>query len=250
MRGVVFQMMIGRMNTYGGEGPSSVGVRNGFCLWREFCESTNSHYYSDGAVAMFDHHDVLDTLTWNESEQLGVALDHIEKVNTFLCSFGRSHRQEAFLEDAPWYPMVSECDGHIFTDYREGYHRTVDVYREPWMPSSCIAVSGDKGQVAQLFGKPVVLFDDKEANIDTLRRRSTLDCPLDGVVVRRGRKSRQSVRSGYQVANDIDSWLGTVEALVSEFSLPRIVMHHPPSPADGGGGTARTSCIGGLYGAE
>ena len=47
-----------------------------------------------------------------------------------------------------------------------------------------IGVRGDKGQVAALFNKPCLLFDDKEANVDLVRQKGA-DC--DGIVVKRHR---------------------------------------------------------------
>ena len=90
-----------------------------------------------------------------------------------LCSYDpvHVHRRGVFDPRAPFAPMISECDGHIFTDVRHSHSQEVDVYREPWMQPNCIGVVGDKGQVAQLLRKPALLFDDKEENIDDLRSR-------------------------------------------------------------------------------
>ena len=32
-------------------------------------------------------------------------------------------------------------------------------------PTSCVGVSGDKGQVASLLRRPAIFFDDKEDNV-------------------------------------------------------------------------------------
>ena len=119
---------------------------------------------------------------------------------------------------AAYHPMVAECDGHIFTDYREGHHRDVDVYREPWMKSNCVVVRGDKGQVADLMRKPVLLFDDKEENIDLLRSRSSSDRPLDGVLVRRGRNVGRPVPPGYLCENDPREWVQICRRFGSAYS--------------------------------
>ena len=74
-------------------------------------------------------------------------------VDTILCSFGKNQRTEIF-RPGPWTPLVSECDGYLFTDYRVGYHRTVDVYRDWWVGPKMVGVRGDKGQVAQLLRAP------------------------------------------------------------------------------------------------
>ena len=162
-------------------------------------------------LALFDQHDVVDTLNFDQACAVGLGFDYAEAIAPILCSYGRDHRLEAFDRAQPWAPMVAECEGHIFTDYREGWHRSVDVYREAWMPPSCIGFRGGKGQVARLIGLPALLFDDKEEVIDLLRRRSTPEVPLDGIVVRRGRKTEWGVAPGYQVANGPATWLPICE---------------------------------------
>ena len=92
----------------------------------------------NGVVAMFDQHDVIDTMNFEEACHTGVSLDFNDSVTTLLCSYGKDHRREAFEPRAEWLPMVKECEGCIFTDYREGFHRTVDIYRESWMSPDCM----------------------------------------------------------------------------------------------------------------
>ena len=138
----------------------------------------------------------------------------------FVCSYDpvHVHRRGVFDPRAPFAPMISECDGHIFTDVRHSHSQEVDVYREPWMQPNCIGVVGDKGQVAQLLRKPALLFDDKEENIDDLRSRSTVQCILDGILVRRGRKMHRRALPGYIVtyAGPIeDRWCGMMEDFLS-----------------------------------
>ena len=82
-----------------------------------------------------------------------------------------------------------------------------------------IGVRGYKGQVASLFGKPVLLFDDIEKNIELLRHRSSCQCPLDGVVVRRGSKARWSVRRGFFSSSDPTEWFD----IMRYFNLTRRV---------------------------
>ena len=96
----------------------------------------------------------------------GVALDHIDDICSLIVSFGRAHRHETFRDDMDYMPMVNECEGYVFTDYRVSRHHSVDVYREQWMKTNCVAIRGDKGQVAALLGKPCLPFDIKE---ETLR---------------------------------------------------------------------------------
>ena len=214
----------GTFNQYGSEGPSYRGpcrwsnactVRYGNAVWQQFRAA--AHLDEDGVemAALFDKHDVVDTLTFEQACAVGIDFDHRDAIATLLCSFSPrnaiDHRLETFDRTVPFAPMVGECDGHIFTDHREGFHRYVDVYRDDWMRPNCIGFRGDKGQVAQLIGLPALLFDDKEIVIDLLRRRSTPEVPLDGIVVRRGRKRGRGVLPGYQVANDPATWLPICE---------------------------------------
>ena len=77
-------------------------------------------------------------------------------------------------------------------------------------PSTCIGVRGDKGQVAALIGKPCIMFDDQEDNIDLLRERSTDRVPLEGFVMRRGRKYSRTVSEGFSGTTDCGLWPGLV----------------------------------------
>ena len=206
---------LGTYNAYGGEGPhhgpsrwwNQCSIRYGNSIWREFVAAAHLDDAPVDLLALFDKHDVVDTLSFHEACAVGLGFDYEEAIAPILCSYGRRYRLETFDRTQPWAPMVAECQGHIFTDFPEGWHRSVDVYREPWMPPSCIGFRGDKGQVARLIGLPTLLFDDKEEVIDLLRRRSTPEIPLDGIVVRRGRKLDWGVAPGYRIANDPDTWL-------------------------------------------
>ena len=189
----------------------SVRIRNGHAEWEEFCEASDFQYYHDGVVALFDQHHVIDTLSYEEAGATGVQLDHLNGVTVLRCSKARSHRQSAFDQYARWWPMANECEGHIFTDYDKGYHRTVDIYRESWMQPNCICVRGDKGQAASLLGLPCILFDDKEDNVRSLRRRSTPTTPLDGIIVRRGRLVSEWVEPGFLASSDCAEWPGLVK---------------------------------------
>ena len=164
------------------------------------------HTSPNGVVALFDQHDVVDTMSFEEACDTGIALDYMEQVTSYICSFGKKYRQETFHQNMSWSPMVNECAGYIFTDYREGRHPSVDVYRESWMLPNCIGIRGDKGQAAKLLNRPVILFDDKEENIEKLRQRSSATIPLDGVLVRRGRKKHRAAGHGYIVANECEDW--------------------------------------------
>ena len=182
-------------------------IRNGGSIWHDFCNASGVLHPSCRVVVMLDHHGVIDTMTPQQARHTGVDLDHCNEVTTLMCSFGRQHRRDAMNTRAAYHSMVAECDGHIFTDYPSGHHRSVDVYREPWMGSNCVGVRGDKGQVAELMRKLVLLFDDNEENIDLLRLRSSSESPLDGVLVRRGKKAGRSVPPGYLCENDPREWV-------------------------------------------
>ena len=189
-------------------------LRTGNSIWNEFKSVTELDYSPDGIVALFDHHDVVDTLNYDEACDVGVSLDHIEDANTYLCSFGKSHRQNVLNPYAAWAPMIEDMDGCLFTDYRANPYNWVHVYREPWMPARFVSVSGDKGQVARLMGKPTLLFDDKVDNLNTLHSRAGRH-EVRGILVRRGRlaASASSRRfrmdpfaRQYLMANDCNHW--------------------------------------------
>ena len=180
----------------------SVGIRHGNAVWNEFW----AHLQYANTLAMFDKHHVVDAMTFKEAVYVGVELDHIQGMAGIVCSFGFKHRQQLFTPGAPWAPMVAECEGYVFTDYPTGNYRDVDVYREVWMAKNCIGVRGDKGQVASLLRRPCILFDDQEDNVQQLQDRSTNFQPLEGIVVRRGRKRNDRVREGYLWSTDCLEW--------------------------------------------
>ena len=62
------------------------------------------------------------------------------------------------------------------------------------------------------------MFDDKEENINMLRRRSTQACPLEGIVVRLGELSEHPVEPGHSKTSDIAVWPDVVEGFVVEDS--------------------------------
>ena len=180
-------------------------------IWSEF-------YWAAGlsnanTVALLDKHWVVDTLCERNAIRTGIKLEFLPGIRTVLLSYGRDHRKATFKRDEPWYPLINNMHGYIFTDYRECWRNTVEVYRENWMGMNCIAIRGDKGQAAELLNKPSLLFDDKEDNIDLLRARSTPLNKLDGVVVRMGKKRRYNVARGYVANYHDDHW----EGLIADF---------------------------------
>ena len=88
-----------------------MGLHGGNSVWNEFLHTTQSSRSSITAAALFDHHHVVDTLSHLEACTVGVELDHNPVVVSYLCSFGRGHRQKPFFEDVPYRPMIAELDG-------------------------------------------------------------------------------------------------------------------------------------------
>ena len=104
----------------------TVSIRGGNNIWREFKLAT--HLDNCDVVSLLDKHDAVDNMTRHEAVDVGVDLDHMEYVCTLLCSYGLDQRLQAFDRSQEWYPMVTECDGYTFTDYRVGTHPSVDIY--------------------------------------------------------------------------------------------------------------------------
>ena len=201
--------------TRGSGRPGQVGIRGGNSVWNDFKHVTQFDRWPNiSATVLFDHHHVVDTLSRPEACTVGVELDHNPVVVSYLCSFGKKKRHKPFKKRAEYRPLIDELDGYIFTDFPAGWTNTVDVYREPWMGPKSVGVKGDKGQVASLLRSPTILFDDKEENVDLLRARSTVDCTLDGFIVRRGRKALDPVVHGYEnlTLNNCNDWVTAVEA--------------------------------------
>ena len=200
--------------------PALVSVRRGRQLWDDFLHATELDSHLVEAAVILDYHDVVDTMSFDEAAELGTVLDNIGATSIILCSYGFRKREKGFDETLPWAPLIHECDGYVFTDFRVGWHASVDVYQDAWMidlarerfrdPSMCIGVRGDKGQVAALTRKPCIMFDDKEENIDLLRERATDRVPLDGFAVRRGRKHGRAVFEGFKCTTDCELWPGLV----------------------------------------
>lgn len=209
-----------------------LAIGDGKEVWEEFCSCTGIRHATTRRAVLFDLHNVINTMNHEEAARTGVELDYLENTVTLACSYGHRNRQGMFNRNAEWCPMIAECDGHIFTDFREGWYSTVDIYRNDWMNKTCIAVTGDKGQVAKLLEMPCLLFDDKEDNIRTVWKRSTWENPLSGVVVRRGRKARWPVEPGFFYSNDCADWLGIIKNFAEDPWRPLSV--HWPRPGRAG----------------
>ena len=170
-------------------------VRRGRREWNEFVDATGIEDYP--VIAAFDMHDVIDTLTHDQSMELGVDLEH-GYVPFGLMSKGKKHNDEVW--DCRQKPFIYESDFIVFTRQSCNEYNGVDVYRESNWPDNCIRISGDKGSISRLLDRPVLLFDDKEENIDALPPRS------EGLVVRRGRRFRHWADPGYTRTWDVVRW--------------------------------------------
>ena len=63
------------------------------------------------------------------------------------------------------------------------------------------------GDVAALLGLPLLLFDDRERNLDDIIKKGVAGC--EGVLVRRGDASQREVRRDWRsrVINDPEDWI-------------------------------------------
>ena len=182
----------------------------------------------DDAVILFDYHKVADTFTRENSIALGVDLDHIEGATGLFCSKGARHIHEVYNAALPHYPLLAECDfGAIFTSCYDAGRNPVHIYRTPGMPRTAICITGDKGQAAALLQRPCVLLDDKEDNIDAMRRHCTRDFRLDGALVFRGRRHRSVIpRAGYGVIRTMQGIQDTIRDFSNSFSNYEPIVRH------------------------
>ena len=72
-----------------------VDIRRGEDMWREWMHTTSLDKVR--RCALFDMHDVVDTLDKDQAIDVGVDLDHLESIGSVICSFGKSHRHGTFL---------------------------------------------------------------------------------------------------------------------------------------------------------
>lgn len=174
-------------------------VSSGRRILQEFRRDTGIDECS--SISLFDHHNVIDEMDVHTAVEVGVALDHLTDHRSVLLSYGHMHRLEAFASGRDCFPMVAEMDGYIFTDHRRRRSNVVEVYQHEWMKDVCddkgyeqcaiIGITGDKGQAASILGKPAILFDDKEENIDQVIRADNRNA---GCVVRIGSTAHHGVR--------------------------------------------------------
>ena len=190
-----------RPDTWSGR---STYIASGEDLFHRFCEHTGLNTVS--SISFFDHHNVVDTIEdKNDAEKIGIALSHLDDHGSVLLSYsqpGSPHRENAFERYHCFFPMINELDGYIFIDFRDNANSAVHVYQEDWMKwndhddkghlkCSIIGVAGDKGQIAELFGIPAIIFDDKENNVRKVMQAGGKNA---GCVVRLGSKMGHEVR--------------------------------------------------------
>jgi hypothetical protein len=167
--------------------------------WKE-----NVGFKHFGFLVYLDFHDVIDTLTVEQGIDLGIELDHMMHVGSFVLSYGNAHRKGIWDKDAPWAACVAEMDGVIFTDERLGYDGYIDIYRESWFPPNTIAVRGSKAQIARALNRPALLFDDKEENVAWFEAAGLFHT---GVVVKRGKKNKHRRIKGFHYEASPCKWM-------------------------------------------
>ena len=182
----------------------SANITSGEEIFHTFCRETGIDKVS--SISFFDHHNVIDAVANKQiAAKIGIELDHLEDHGSVLLSYSphRSWRRwEAFQQFRKCFPLINEMDGYVFTDVRHNANTAVTVYQEDWMKwkdrddkghlkCSIIGVAGDKGQIAELFGIPAIIFDDKENNVRKVMQAGGKNA---GCVVRLGSKMGHEVR--------------------------------------------------------
>ena len=208
----------GAFNEYGSEGPKAPDILdyNSRAIWNAWMQ--NCSIASASCIALFDYHDVIDTLSVDEACEVGVALDYVNDdvnaVPSILCSFGWHHSLETFDETTEWHPFICSMDGYVFTDERESKWQRLRVYRDPRMPHAqhTIRVNGNKADVARLLCMPSMLFEDKEWPVTQHEEAYPGN---RGIVVKRGRKHSHPRLDGFTYCNDPFTW----PKLVTQFGV-------------------------------
>ena len=189
-------------------------VRSGWQDWQYFMRDTGLH--DADVIALYDMHDVVDTLSSDDAASVGVECEHGADYGILncICSFGTNpdHVSKMFDPTRPHAPFIAEMDAVILTTTRSSKSNSVSISTLPNTPSTCRVVHGDKGQAAALLGKPVVIFDDKEENVTQVCTAVHSSC---GFVVRRGKKSRWSVSAGYEISSNPIEWPSLVRKFQS-----------------------------------
>ena len=191
------------------------GAAGGHSVWREWLHESDPHrmFVRSRFAALFDYHDVVDTCSNEEACVLASELEHLfacgAAVPSLLCSYGYHHSLDTFCVQNPWYPLVHQFDGYVFTDHSERWPKTpLIAWRPDGYPLNAIRLSGDKSDVSRLLKMPTILFDDQERNADIH------DWGYSGnwsVVVKRGEKCHHRCRHGYYYSSEIQRWPKIIE---------------------------------------
>ena len=102
----------------------------GHSLWRQWLHESDPHnmFVRSPFAALFDYHHVVDTCSNEEACVLASELEHLfacgAAVPSLLCSFGYHHSLDTFCVQNPWYPLVHQFDGYVFTDHPERWPKT------------------------------------------------------------------------------------------------------------------------------
>ena len=156
------------------------------------------------AVVAFDKHNVLDTISFEQASKMSCL--STQRNALAVLSRGPAHWKQSFNIKKEWHLAAQAADIYLYTEaiHHEG---PVCVYQVDGMPSNAICIDGDKGDVAALLGLPVLLFDDRERNLDDIIKKGVAGC--EGVLVRRGDASQREVRRDWRsrVINDPEDWI-------------------------------------------
>ena len=156
------------------------------------------------AVVAFDKHNVLDTISHEQASKMSCL--RTQRNALAVLSRGPEHWKQSFNINKEWHLAARAADIYLYTEaiHHEG---PVCVYQVDGMPSNAICIDGDKGDVAALLGLPVLLFDDRERNLDDIIKKGVAGC--EGVLVRRGDASQREVRRDWRsrVINDPEDWI-------------------------------------------
>jgi hypothetical protein len=144
------------------------------------------------AVALFDKHGVIDTLSEIEAQKLAIAMDHTN-MPYGLCSYAGPERTwDTCHGSFPWSPFLASCDFLIFA--REPFNSDpdgrVDVSPDRDLPDKAIRIRGDKGDAARLLGVPVVMFDDRGDQLENILQKASDHS--EAWLVERGEQQRRN----------------------------------------------------------
>ena len=207
------------------------GVIRGYGIFSEWVHAVGLQ--DARCAALFDCHNVVNTLSSEEAVMVSVELEHLSSSVSFmpllLCSHPKESSVDVFNLDHSWAPMVHQMHGYIFTDERKSLEKSVRVYRPEGYPLTSIHVEGDKSFLSRALAMPTLLFDDEEENVTFHNRGSDWN---QGVVVKRAGQVDCNHLCGYRYCADPQQWVEIVRQFgVSHGAIPASV---PPPSSSGG----------------